>query len=568
MKKKVVVGLFFLSIIILSVSMVSAYSFSDYWNKLTGKATDSYGKNICSNYYGNPVEGGYWSTDALGNFSSKKLVACDDFTSVCLGEQYVMANGKCFGEDSSNYRGVYDTGGFQDGNDKIAIAYTFSNSAGKWIDCDTAEKHCGLCGGENSFSETAYVRSQISGCEGKDCWTQSVQENVGEYSSIESWGCCGDDANEYLNSEGKCVSTNVAEEGIKGLSSLLNENITGYTLMDSYPRTESDCDNLADEPELGLEGEFCVDGFRLEYWDSKQTKSFHVILSKVTSGQEFLEQYFSLDVIPSFVLESYTFFKPENHELTWFSSNYYFNLITVQEYDISVEGNSVSYDLISNNGDNAVTQKILELYPVDMVKMNKILGGSGTVPLVNCTDSDGGRNIYEKGYVTLNGQRFDDYCSYDFENNPEGVLQEFKCSDKGTLGQEGITCENGCLDGACVNASLIENETLDCVSGCLINSEKCIPFGNRMVINGTASYCDIDGVVKQQKTKDSEGWAKCQNNYECDSNVCSSGECIEVATLLQEASTFKRMAVSLWCAFAHPLSEDERNLCKASLLGA
>src|SRR3989344_4905332 len=82
------------------------------------------------------------------------------------------------------------------------------------------------------------------------------------------------------------------------------------------------------------------------------------------------------------------------------------------------------------------------------------------------------------------------------------------------------------------------------------------------------AYCDIDGYVKVQKIRYSDGtWASCQNNYECDSNVCSSGECIEVAQMLREASAFKKAAVKLACRFVHPFSIENYDSCVVELIG-
>lgn len=81
------------------------------------------------------------------------------------------------------------------------------------------------------------------------------------------------------------------------------------------------------------------------------------------------------------------------------------------------------------------------------------------------------------------------------------------------------------------------------------------------------AYCDIDGYVKTQKTPLSDGtWAPCQNNYECDSNVCSSGECIEVGSLLRETSAFKKTAVQIACRFFNPFSQEGYNSCLQDLL--
>jgi hypothetical protein len=82
------------------------------------------------------------------------------------------------------------------------------------------------------------------------------------------------------------------------------------------------------------------------------------------------------------------------------------------------------------------------------------------------------------------------------------------------------------------------------------------------------AYCDFDGEIKQQKVKDIQGnWAQCQNNYECESNVCSSGECVEVASLLKEGNRLKSVAISFVCAVFNPFSETERKQCVANFLG-
>ena len=100
--------------------------------------------------------------------------------------------------------------------------------------------------------------------------------------------------------------------------------------------------------------------------------------------------------------------------------------------------------------------------------------------------------------------------------------------------------------------------------GCVYDRNKCIPYGIRV----DEYYCDIDGEFKLQKGVVGGEWASCDNNYECESNVCSSGECIEVTTIMKQASTFKQAMVNAWCFFIHPFSEDNRNTCKYDLIGS
>jgi len=71
-------------------------------------------------------------------------------------------------------------------------------------------------------------------------------------------------------------------------------------------------------------------------------------------------------------------------------------------------------------------------------------------------------------------------------------------------------------------------------SGCLY-SKSCIPFGNRLKINDTSSYCDISRNIESQK----ETGEECQNNYECRSNMCTGEECIGLSFIQQIFNWFK-----------------------------
>ena len=103
-------------------------------------------------------------------------------------------------------------------------------------------------------------------------------------------------------------------------------------------------------------------------------------------------------------------------------------------------------------------------------------------------------------------------------------------------------------------------------SGCELD-EKCIPYGIRTSAKEKKVYCDIDGELKVQKSTNAQGaWAICQNNYECESNLCSSGECIEITQLIQETSRLKGLAVRFFCKVFNPFSDDGYNSCVAGFL--
>ncbi|MBD3313348.1 hypothetical protein GF345_02810 [Candidatus Woesearchaeota archaeon] len=59
----------------------------------------------------------------------------------------------------------------------------------------------------------------------------------------------------------------------------------------------------------------------------------------------------------------------------------------------------------------------------------------------------------------------------------------------------------------------------------------CLDYGLRIVDDaGTPVYCDLDNSFKEQKQENSQ----CQNNYECQTNQCSSGKCIDLEKELKE----------------------------------
>ncbi|MBS3073102.1 hypothetical protein J4477_04670, partial [Candidatus Pacearchaeota archaeon] len=113
-------------------------------------------------------------------------------------------------------------------------------------------------------------------------------------------------------------------------------------------------------------------------------------------------------------------------------------------------------------------------------------------------------------------------------------------------------------------------------SGCLVKNlhlptevaSTCIPYTIRQVVNDVPSYCDIDGQIKEQKVNvQGQEWPKCQNNYECESNACSSGECLPVSQAIKEAGRIKALFFELICRIANPISKEEREQCVANFLG-
>jgi hypothetical protein len=92
-------------------------------------------------------------------------------------------------------------------------------------------------------------------------------------------------------------------------------------------------------------------------------------------------------------------------------------------------------------------------------------------------------------------------------------------------------------------------------------------YGSKIVVPEINLYCDIDGWVKQQKTKEGSEWAKCQNNYECESNICSYGECVDLKGIVEQANVFKGTFIKVVCKLSNLFDIDDYSQCVWKYLG-
>ncbi len=240
----------------------------------------------------------------------------------------------------------------------------------------------------------------------------------------------------------------------------------------------------------------------------------------------------------------------------------------------------------------------------DATKLFKCPNGCANGACINstqitCNDTDGGLNYYVKGSAGKpSTASFDDVCL-----SVEELSEAFCNSSTNLASYVNIACPNECSDGACISENKIctpkyicetsplvcpasGNQTKTCTDvecnngsysenlicnpgecgGCQVDG-KCIPYGFREKIElfnnlpGTYNvYCDIDGRLKEQKTTENGEWAKCQNNYECYSNICSEGECIQAVGLFKEMKAF---FVRMICKLSNPLSSESYTQCVA-----
>lgn len=216
-----------------------------------------------------------------------------------------------------------------------------------------------------------------------------------------------------------------------------------------------------------------------------------------------------------------------------------------------------------------------------------------------CIDSDHGINIYEKGNVTYRGTVKYDECIAGEDGKKK--LKEQYC-DRHDERQGFYECPNGCRDGACISLEEeidskeeIEEELLDVngnrvARGCLkwfdgcnicfrdnsktkdlactemaclddkLGLSHCIEFENGTRFDDKdnkaqqCNGCDLDdqcyplGYRKNGNYCSEEGFVEykmfgdfCENNFECSSNVCISGECIDGGFINRVLNWFKRV---------------------------
>lgn len=71
----------------------------------------------------------------------------------------------------------------------------------------------------------------------------------------------------------------------------------------------------------------------------------------------------------------------------------------------------------------------------------------------------------------------------------------------------------------------------ECSDGCRADN-RCLPYGTRLLEDSKPVFCDLTGKFVSQKNVGSV----CQNNYECLSNYCGNGKCIDLEGELRKTS--------------------------------
>ena len=134
---------------------------------------------------------------------------------------------------------------------------------------------------------------------------------------------------------------------------------------------------------------------------------------------------------------------------------------------------------------------------------------------VICDEEDKSEDKYEE-----NKKLEDDRIKLVKEGHSE-TNREYYYEDDDTTNQDieelkRLIAEQGILDG-------------ETCSGC-IYGDRCLDTGVRLLDGEDSVYCDFTGEIQNQK----EEGVDCQNDFECATNSCSSGECIDLKAQIQE----------------------------------
>ena len=182
-----------------------------------------------------------------------------------------------------------------------------------------------------------------------------------------------------------------------------------------------------------------------------------------------------------------------------------FKIDVLSEYDFS------RFDTLALSFEKG-SEKGRIVYKLNELKLQKI---------VKCKDSDNGIDYLRKGTITDTIRTEEDYCK-------GNSIIEYYCDNNFLIGSTEMDCPDKCKDGACVSVielpaieesqNMITNVNEPKCAGCLSN-DKCLPYGIRI----DNQYCDIDGNLKIKQSNQ----ASCNNNFECESNLCVDDLCLE-----------------------------------------
>jgi hypothetical protein len=221
----------------------------------------------------------------------------------------------------------------------------------------------------------------------------------------------------------------------------------------------------------------------------------------------------------------------------------------------------------------------IEVYNIDNEKVNlniimnnkSVAGGYGSHSYLDQNIRIDIIDFFENDYVTFKIKELrewecksSDFSKEEYVRFTRCIYHGESCESKYDLNNDGVYSIVG--DIPCYKGVIYPDEpekSNSTCNGCLSNNN-CFSFGHRM----SGNYCSDDSKWIKQKTVDAQGgWANCENHYECVSNFCSSGECIEIVNMMQEVSSWAILGAKITCRFANMFNIEKYNDCIGQRVG-
>lgn len=154
-------------------------------------------------------------------------------------------------------------------------------------------------------------------------------------------------------------------------------------------------------------------------------------------------------------------------------------------------------------------------------------GGGGAPAPSNCTDSDGGKDYYTKGRVSVGeGDSIgisDDWCPV--AGGSFKYVEEYFCEDN-EISSEMYECPNGCSDGACIQSSsgAVPNATstvtyqgvLDMLNSCKYYESGTGTYSCDQICAGENKICIKSELIIFETRSDLNRWITVDGERACD----------------------------------------------------
>lgn len=211
----------------------------------------------------------------------------------------------------------------------------------------------------------------------------------------------------------------------------------------------------------------------------------------------------------------------------------YNNFISSNNVSISYYNGNNYYAFSLDNSDDDIKRYLT--YPRGNIFISAILVSNNSVSSSEAAIANG---AIER-YINVCSPSFIEGCNSQWSN---GGVEPAICPDSGI--QEIIWKDlNGCSGSYTEKVVCVPKDCEDCnldkvCDGCDIDG-KCYPIGYRVNIKTgygvSNNYCDIGGYLYLQKSESES----CVNDFECSTNICVNGSCIDASVWERFMNWFK-----------------------------